>query len=99
MTRRSIILKGDAVNLLTLQRGWQETAGVLGLFGDRTASERRAYEEFVEKGILQGTRMLAALSVVAIVVMGVIISGISMGPRKPGYVPLKTQQQSTQLQT
>jgi putative transposase len=47
---------GHSVLMGKIKSEWQETAGVLGLFGERTASARRAYKEFVEKGIEQGRR-------------------------------------------
>jgi putative transposase len=47
---------GHSVLLGKVKREWQETAGVLGLFGERAASARRAYREFVEKGVGQGRR-------------------------------------------
>jgi putative transposase len=47
---------GHSVLMGKIKREWQETAGVLGFFGVRTASARRAYREFVEKGIAQGRR-------------------------------------------
>ena len=47
---------GHSVLMGKVKREWQETAGVLGLFGEKAASSRRAYAEFVEKGIGQGKR-------------------------------------------
>ena len=47
---------GHSVLMGKVKREWQETAGVLGLFGEKTASSRRAYAKFVEKGIGQGKR-------------------------------------------
>jgi putative transposase len=47
---------GHSALMGKVKREWQDTAGVLGLFGERTASARRAYEEFVEEGIAQGRR-------------------------------------------
>jgi putative transposase len=47
---------GHSVLMGKVKREWQERAGVLGFFGERTASARRAYQEFVEEGIEQGRR-------------------------------------------
>jgi len=47
---------GHSVLMGKIKREWQETAGVLGVFGVKIASARRAYKEFVEKGIDQGRR-------------------------------------------
>jgi putative transposase len=38
------------------EHSWQETDGILSLFGKRRSSARRAYRAFVERGIAQGNR-------------------------------------------
>ena len=47
---------GHSVLMGKIKREWQETAGVLGFFGEKAGSARRAYKEYVEKGIGQGRR-------------------------------------------
>jgi putative transposase len=47
---------GHSVLMGKVKREWQETAEVLGLFGEKAAASRRAYAEFVKKGIGQGKR-------------------------------------------
>jgi putative transposase len=47
---------GHSVLMGKIKMDWQETAGVLGFFGEKTGSARRAYKEYVEKGIGQGRR-------------------------------------------
>lgn len=47
---------GHSVLIGKIKKNWQETAGVLGFFGDKAGSARCAYKEYVEKGIGQGRR-------------------------------------------
>jgi len=35
---------------------WQDTEGVLGMFGEKLGTARRACRAFVEKGIAEGRR-------------------------------------------
>ncbi len=44
------VLMGKVKNL------WQDTQGVLGMFGEKLGAARRAYRSFVAKGIVQGRR-------------------------------------------
>ncbi len=47
---------GHSVLLGKIKREWQETSGVLGFFGEKVTLARRAYKEFMEKGVGQGRR-------------------------------------------
>ncbi len=47
---------GHSALMGKVKRGWQETEGVLGMFGEKRGSARRAYQEFVGKGMGQGRR-------------------------------------------
>jgi len=40
-----------------VKRNWQDTEGVLGMFGEKFGVARQAYEAFVEKEIAQGRRV------------------------------------------
>ena len=48
---------GHSVLMGKLKHSWQNTEGVLGMFGEKFGASRRAYRAFVEKGIAQGRRM------------------------------------------
>ena len=47
---------GHSVLMGKVKRPWQDTARVLGMFGEKLGAARRAYRVFVEKGIAQGKR-------------------------------------------
>jgi putative transposase len=47
---------GHSVLMGKVKNSWQDTQGVLGMFGAKLGAARRAYGAFVEKGIAQGTR-------------------------------------------
>lgn len=47
---------GHSVLMDKLKKSWQDTQGVLSIFGKRLGSARRSYKAFVEKGIAQGKR-------------------------------------------
>jgi REP element-mobilizing transposase RayT len=47
---------GHSVLMGKVKQPWQETQGVLGMFGEKGGAARRAYRAFVEKGIAQGRR-------------------------------------------
>jgi REP element-mobilizing transposase RayT len=47
---------GHSVLMGKVKRPWQDTQGVLGMFGEKLSAARRAYRAFVEKGISQGRR-------------------------------------------
>jgi len=47
---------GHSVLMGKVKRPWQDTASVLGMFGEKLGAARRAYRAFVEKGIAQGKR-------------------------------------------
>jgi len=48
---------GHSVLIGKVKNPWQDTEGVLGMFGENPGAARRAYGAFVEKGIAQGRRM------------------------------------------
>jgi len=48
---------GHSVLIGKVKNPWQDTEGVLGMFGGNPGAARRAYRAFVEKGIAQGRRM------------------------------------------
>jgi hypothetical protein len=41
---------------LPVKRDWQQVGSVLELFGKRKSDARKAYLQFVKKGVLQGRR-------------------------------------------
>ena len=47
---------GHSVLMGKVKNAWQDTEGVLGLFGEHRGAARRAYRAFVEKGIAEGRR-------------------------------------------
>ena len=47
---------GHSAVLGRVKRDWQQVGYVLGFFGKRKSDARKAYRQFVEKGILQGRR-------------------------------------------
>jgi REP element-mobilizing transposase RayT len=47
---------GNSVLMGNIMRDWQEVDYVLGFFGKRRAVARKAYEQFVAKGVEQGRR-------------------------------------------
>ena len=47
---------GHSVLMGKMKNPWQDTEGVLGMFGEKLGAARRAYRAFVEKGIAQGRR-------------------------------------------
>jgi hypothetical protein len=47
---------GHSVVMGKVKRPWQDTASVLGMFGEKLGAARGAYRAFVEKGIAQGRR-------------------------------------------
>jgi len=47
---------GHSVVMGKVKHGWQDTQTVLGMFGKRLNTARRAYKAFVEKGIAEGRR-------------------------------------------
>lgn len=47
---------GHSVVMGKVKKPWQDTASVLGMFGEKLGAARRAYRAFVEKGIAQGKR-------------------------------------------
>jgi putative transposase len=48
---------GHSAVIGKVTRPWQDTEGVLGIFGENLGVARRAYRAFVEKGIAQGRRV------------------------------------------
>jgi len=47
---------GHSVLMGSVKRAWQNTEGVLGMFGKRVGAARREYRKYVEAGIGQGKR-------------------------------------------
>jgi len=47
---------GHSVLMGTVKRTWQDTEGILGMFGKSVGSARRGYKNYVENGIAQGKR-------------------------------------------
>ena len=47
---------GHSVLMGTWKKPWQDTSAVLGMFGDKLGASRRAYRNFVEKGMAMGKR-------------------------------------------
>jgi REP element-mobilizing transposase RayT len=47
---------GHSVLMGRMKKPWQDTQGVLGMFGEKLDGARRAYRSFVKKGIAQGRR-------------------------------------------
>lgn len=47
---------GHGVLMGKLKKPWQETHGVLGMFGEKLGTSRQAYRVFVERGIAEGRR-------------------------------------------
>jgi putative transposase len=47
---------GHSVIMGKMKKPWQDTEGVLGMFGEKVGAARRAYRVFVEKGIAEGRR-------------------------------------------
>ncbi len=47
---------GHSVLMAKRKNDWQDTDKVLGMFGEKAGSARRAYRAFVENGITQGKR-------------------------------------------
>jgi len=47
---------GHSVLMGKRKMSWQDTKGVLGMFGEKLGAAKRAYRDFVEKGIAQGSR-------------------------------------------
>jgi REP element-mobilizing transposase RayT len=47
---------GHSVIMGKMKKPWQDTEGVLGMFGENLRASRRAYRLFVEKGIAEGRR-------------------------------------------
>lgn len=47
---------GHSVLMGKVKRPWQDTEGVLGMFGKKLGAARRGYRGFVEKGIARGRR-------------------------------------------
>jgi len=47
---------GHGVLMGKVKNPWQDTEGVLGMFGEKLGAARRAYRIFVEKGIAEGKR-------------------------------------------
>jgi len=47
---------GHSVIMGKMKKPWQNTEGVLGMFGEKVGAARRAYRVFVEKGIAEGRR-------------------------------------------
>jgi putative transposase len=47
---------GHSVLMGKVKRTWQDTEGVLGMFGVKVGTARRAYRSFVERGVAQGRR-------------------------------------------
>jgi len=47
---------GHSVVMGKVKKPWQDTEGVLGMFGEKLGTARRAYRAFVEKGIAEGRR-------------------------------------------
>jgi putative transposase len=48
---------GHSAILGRVKRDWQDTRGILRLYGERVGIARRRYEEFVQEGIIQGKRV------------------------------------------
>ena len=47
---------GHSVLLRKMKKPWQDTKGVMGMFGAKLVHARRLYRSFVERGIAQGRR-------------------------------------------
>ncbi|MBA3035213.1 MAG: transposase [Desulfobacterium sp.] len=47
---------GHSSIMAKVSRQWQDVSGVLELFGNKTATARRRYKAFVDKGVLKGKR-------------------------------------------
>jgi putative transposase len=47
---------GHSVIMGKMKKPWQDTEGVLGMFGENLRAARRAYRLFVKKGIAEGRR-------------------------------------------
>jgi putative transposase len=47
---------GHSVVMGKVKKPWQDTEGVLGMFGEKLGAARRSYRVFVEKGITKGRR-------------------------------------------
>jgi REP-associated tyrosine transposase len=47
---------GHSVLMGKVKMAWQETEGILRMFGERSGEARRRYKAFVQKGIAQGRR-------------------------------------------
>jgi putative transposase len=47
---------GHSVIMEKMKKPWQDTEGVLGMFGENLRAARRAYRFFVEEGIAEGRR-------------------------------------------
>jgi len=47
---------GHSVLMGKMKKPWQDTEGVLGMFGEKLGPARRGYRAFVEEGIAQGRR-------------------------------------------
>ena len=47
---------GHSVIMGKMRRAWQETEGVLGMFGENLRAARRGYKLFVEEGVGEGRR-------------------------------------------
>jgi putative transposase len=47
---------GHSVMMGKVKKPWQDTEGVLGMFGEKVGAARRACRAFVEKGISEGRR-------------------------------------------
>jgi putative transposase len=47
---------GHSVLMGKVKKPWQDTGGVLGMFGERQGAAKQAYRAFVKKGITEGRR-------------------------------------------
>ena len=47
---------GHSVLMGKMKKSWQDTEGVLGMFGEKLGPARRGYRAFIEEGIAQGRR-------------------------------------------
>lgn len=47
---------GHSVLMGKMKKAWQDTNGILGMFGKSVGAARRGYKKFVENGIAQGKR-------------------------------------------
>jgi len=45
---------GHSVLMGKVKQPWQDTQGVLGMFGEKGGAARRAYRAFVERGLPKG---------------------------------------------